>query len=349
MCGRAKPRADKNRGPCARETPKNNRMNEDIDNFLTGQLAHWPTAQHNYAALSRVRVKTLDVDGTAFRVQCNPARIISSAARVDERSIRQRACFLCAANRPAEQEAIRALEGRYDILVNPFPIFPRHLTLAATDHVPQRIAPRLADLLRLARMLPGYTLFYNGPRCGASAPDHAHFQAGSRGFLPIETQWTSLPAERLGGCGHSSLYGLNGDLRRPLVIDTADEAEAAALFHTVCQALPVPPGHAEPMLNLLCWYDTPRWVLVLFPRRRHRPSCYDAPGDGRLLCSPASVDMGGVFILPMEKDFERINAADLRQILSEVCPSAADFDELKQQIRSAWAASTSNPLLKEKP
>ena len=185
-------------------------MNEDIDNFLTGQLAHWPTAQHNYAALSRVRVKTLDVDGTAFRVQCNPARIVSSAARVDERSIRQRACFLCAANRPAEQEAIRALEGRYDILVNPFPIFPRHLTLAATDHVSQRIAPRLADLLRLARMLPGYTLFYNGPRCGASAPDHAHFQAGSRGFLPIETQWTSLPAERLGGCGHSSLYGLNG-------------------------------------------------------------------------------------------------------------------------------------------
>ena len=112
-----------------------------------------------------------------------------------------------------------------------------------------------------------------------------------------------------------------------------------------CQTL----SHAEPMLNLLCWSEGPRWVLILFPRRRHRPSCYDAPGDGRLLCSPASVDMGGVFILPMEKDFERINAADLRQILSEVCPSAADFDELKQRIRSAWAASTSNPLLKEKP
>ena len=184
MCGRAKPRADKNRGPCARETPKNNRMNEDIDNFLTGQLAHWPTAQHNYAALSRVRVKTLDVDGTAFRVQCNPARIVSSAARVDERSIRQRACFLCAANRPAEQEAIRALEGRYDILVNPFPIFPRHLTLAATDHVPQRIAPRLADLLRLARMLPGYTLFYNGPRCGASFRSRPRPFPGGQPRLP---------------------------------------------------------------------------------------------------------------------------------------------------------------------
>lgn len=349
MSERANARADRNRGPYAEGAPKNNRMNEDIDKFLNDQLTAWPTAQRNYAALSRVRVKTLCVDGTTFRVQCNPARIVSSAARVDDHSIRQRTCFLCAANRPAEQEAIRALEGRYDILVNPFPIFPRHLTLAATGHVPQRIAPRLADLLRLARLLPGYTLFYNGPRCGASAPDHAHFQAGNRGFLPIETQWASLPAERLVDCGRSSLYGLDSDPRRPLLIDARDEAEAVTLFHAVCQALPVPPGHAEPMLNLLCWSEGPRWVLILFPRRRHRPSCYDAPGDEHLLCSPASVDMGGVFILPVEKDFERVNAADLRQILGEVCPSAADFDILKQRIRSAQAASSSNPPLKEKP
>lgn len=324
-------------------------MNEDMNQFLQHQLATWPTAQSHYAALSRVRVKTLCVDGTTFRVQCNPARIVSSGARVDEGSIRQRACFLCAANRPPEQQSIRALEGRYDILVNPFPIFPRHLTLAATDHVPQRIAPHLTDLLRLARQLPGYTLFYNGPRCGASAPDHAHFQAGNRGFLPVETQWESCPRQPLAGCGRSLLYAPSGDPRRPLVIDACDETEASALFQTVCQALPVPPGHAEPMLNLLCWYEDRHWVLVLFPRRRHRPSCYDAPGDDRLLCSPASVDMGGVFILPIEKDFERISAADLRQILDEVCLSAADFDQVKRRIQSAAAASAPDPALKEKP
>ena len=323
-------------------------LNQTIHDLLQRQLTDWETAGNNYAALAGVRVKELDVDGTLYKVQFNPARIVSSGAKVDAKSIKARKCFLCPANLPPQQEGV-PFAGHYSILVNPFPIFPRHLTIPETEHVDQRIATRMGDMLQLAQALTDYTIFYNGPRCGASAPDHAHFQAGSRGFLPIETQWTSLLAERLGGCGHSSLYGLNGDLRRPLVIDTADEAEAAALFHAVCQALPVPPGHAEPMLNLLCWYDTPRWVLVLFPRRRHRPSCYDAPGDGRLLCSPASVDMGGVFILPMEKDFERINAADLRQILSEVCPSAADFDELKQQIRSAWAASTSNPLLKEIP
>ena len=334
MCGRAKPRADKNRGPCARETPKNNRMNEDIDNFLTGQLAHWPTAQHNYAALSRVRVKTLDVDGTTFRVQYNPARIVSSAARVDERSIRQRACFLCAANRPAEQEAIRALEGRYDILVNPFPIFPRHLTIPETEHVPQLIGHRFADMLELARELTDFTIFYNGPRCGASAPDHAHFQAGNRGFMPIEADWRTRIGETVVQTECATLYSLDDAPRTTLVIDTDDADEACRFFQTIYHALPVPEGDQEPMMNILALYESSRWTIFVFPRAKHRPACYTAEGDARLLSSPASVDLGGVFITPVEQDFLKITADDVAQILSEVCLSPEAFVLVKEHIRN---------------
>ena len=321
-------------------------MNEDIEAFIDSQLAAWPMARENYAALRGVRVKTLRMDGTGYRIQCNPARIVSSGARVDDRSIRRRACFLCEANRPPEQRGIRVLDGRYELLLNPYPIFPRHLTIASTRHEPQRIAPRVDDLLRLARLLLGYTLFYNGPRCGASAPDHAHFQAGSRGFLPIETQWKEQ-RRRLGGCGQSSLYALDDAPRRTLVIDAGSETEAAALLRTACRALPLPPGHDEPMMNLLCLYEARRWVLFLFPRRKHRPACYDAPGDARLLCSPASVDLGGVFILPVERDFERTDADGLRQILGEVCPTEAEFQTLQQRIQSALAASASETLKQE--
>ena len=174
-------------------------------------------------------------------------------------------------------------------------------------------------MLELARLLTDYTVFYNGPRCGASAPDHAHFQAGSRGFMPIESQWRTLGQTQIDTCGTARLLRLDDAPRHTLVITSPSATDAARLFRRVYDALPVAPGEEEPMLNLLALYEPAGWTLFVFPRRKHRPSCYFAEGDARLLCSPASVDLGGVFILPREEDFLRIGSQEIEEMLNEVC------------------------------
>ncbi|WP_072546670.1 DUF4922 domain-containing protein [Mediterranea massiliensis] len=308
-------------------------MNKEVNDLLARQLATWETARHSYEALTGVRVKELNVRGVPYKVQFNPARIVSSGAKVDAKSIRERRCFLCAANRPAEQEGIPFL-GHYELLVNPFPIFPRHLTIPETEHVPQLIGHRFADMLELARELTDFTIFYNGPGCGASAPDHAHFQAGNRGFMPIEADWRTRIGETVVQTECATLYSLDDAPRTTLVIDTDDADEACRFFQTIYHALPVPEGDQEPMMNILALYESSRWTIFVFPRAKHRPACYTAEGDARLLSSPASVDLGGVFITPVEQDFLKITADDVAQILSEVCLSPEAFVHVKEHIRN---------------
>ena len=300
-------------------------MNQTIHNLLTEQLASWETARNNYAALSGVQVKELNVNGTLYKVQFNPARIVSSGAKVDAKSIKERKCFLCPANIP--------FEGHYNILVNPFPIFPRHLTVPETAHVAQRIAPRFGDMLDLARQLTDYTIFYNGPKCGASAPDHAHFQAGNKGFMPIEQDWRRQVAGKVADYGQATLWWLNDAPRTTLVIESADRKTAIKLFDTVYHSLDIQPGEDEPMMNVLVMYEDNKWIVFVFPRAKHRPACYTAEGDANLLSSPASVDLGGVFITPVEKDFIKITAEDIAQILGEVCLSPADFQKVRKRIQ----------------
>lgn len=307
-------------------------MNETIQKFLTEQLADWETARNNYAALAGVQVRELNVCGVRYKIQFNPARIVSSGAKVDAKSIQERKCFLCPANLPAQQKGI-PFGGHYQILVNPFPIFPRHLTIPDLNHTPQRIEGRLEDMMELARQLTDFTIFYNGPRCGASAPDHAHFQAGNRGFMPIEADWKNQIAGRIADYGKATLYYLNDQPRTTLVIQSSDMASANHLFSLICRLLPEQP-EGEPMLNLLAMYDEGVWTLFVFPRAKHRPACYTAEGDARLLSSPASVDLGGVFITPVEADFHKISPAIMEQILSEVCLSASDFAKLRQDIKN---------------
>lgn len=308
-------------------------MNAEVANLLDRQLSAWETVRTRYAALAGVQARTLEVGGLAYRVQFNPARIVSSGARVDATAIRQRKCFLCAENRPRQQEYLLWKE-HYHLLVNPYPIFPRHFTVADTRHRPQRIAGRLADMLDLARALSDYTIFYNGPCCGASAPDHAHFQAGSKGFLPIERQWRGRAGAPVAVWGKAVLWLPDDAPRNAWVIGSDCPGDAVRLFESFCRALPVEPGEDEPRLNLLAGYDATlsRWTLFLFPRRRHRPACYFAEGDARMVCSPGAVDMGGVFVLPVEADFLRITAGDVAQILGEVCRSQAESRLMIQRI-----------------
>lgn len=300
--------------------------------LFSSQLSSWETARSNYDALSRVKVKEMEIHGCLYKVQFNPARIVSSAAKVDTKSIQERKCFLCPANLPPVQEGI-PFGDHYQILVNPFPIFPRHLTIPELEHVEQRLLPRFGDMLDLADALQDYVVFYNGPRCGASAPDHAHFQAGNKGFLPIEKEWKEKRAERIVSYESATLWALDDYPRATLLIEAGEKKEAMVLFGMVYGAMKQKDNKEEPMMNVLCWKESDRWIVCVFPRAKHRPSCYTAEGDANLLISPASVDMGGVFITPLEKDFEKITASDIADILGEVCLRPADFRSLIERIK----------------
>lgn len=306
-------------------------MKEDIQHLISEQLSSWELAKLNYAALGQVRMKSFRIGDHTYRVQFNPARILSSAAKVDPNSIKERKCFLCPANLPELQKGI-PFGKRYQILVNPYPIFPRHLTIPDLSHTDQRISGRFNDMLELAEELDDFVIFYNGPKCGASAPDHAHFQAGNKGFLPIEKEWKSAEREKLTTIKGASLWHLNNDPRMALIIEATEKEAANAVFDLVYRSLGSLSEEEEPMMNLVIWKEETRWVTCVFPRKKHRPSCYTAEADKNLLISPASVDMGGVFITPQERDFEKITANDITEIIEEVCLSPTDFLKLKQTI-----------------
>ena len=307
-------------------------MNQTIQNLLTEQLTSWETARNNYEDLSTVKVKELDVNGVSYKVQFNPARIVSSGAKVDAKTIKERKCFLCPANLPPVQKGVPFKE-HYNILVNPFPIFPRHLTVPEQAHVDQRITTRMEDMLDLAQALTDYVIFYNGPKCGASAPDHAHFQAGNKGFLPIEKDWRNQIAGKIADFEQATLWYMNDAPRATLVIESSSKENAVHLFDIIYHSLTVKPGEEEPMMNVLALYEDEKWVVFVFPREKHRPACYTAEGEANLLSSPASVDLGGVFITPVEKDFLKITAEDVAQILSEVCVNATDFENIRKRIQ----------------
>ena len=308
--------------------------NKAVAQLLESQLQNWEQARGNYEALASVLVKECKVGPYTYRIQFNPARMVSSGAKVDAKTISQRKCFLCAANRPAVQQEV-PFGTHYSLLINPFPIFPRHLTIPDKKHVDQRIEGRFGEMLQLAEALSDYTIFYNGPRCGASAPDHQHFQAGSRGFMPIETEWKEQGKHMVTRQGAATLWQLDDPVRSTFVLESGKAADAETLFSTVYQSLPVKEGETEPMMNLLALYDTDKWVIFIFPRDKHRPSCYFAEGEAKLLSSPASVDMGGVFITPVEADFHKITAAHIQQILEEVCLPSTEMDKVAQRIRQA--------------
>jgi len=271
-------------------------LNNKVNHLFTEQLNEWELAKKSYNALKQVKTKTLVADNREYKIQFNPARLVSSTAKVDAQSVRERKCFLCKENRPSEQKEI-LFDGRYTILLNPYPIFPRHFTIPAVEHTPQLIATHFVDMLDLAQQLDDYIVFYNGPKCGASAPDHFHFQAGNKGFLPCENY---------------------RDWRNTLRIESDNKQEMFQGFQQIYNAMENKQEDGEPMMNILSWYENAKWVVCIFPRKKHRPLCYYAEGETNLLISPAAVDLGGVFITPLEKDFEKITAEDIIQILNEV-------------------------------
>lgn len=301
-------------------------MQQQVHDLIDRQLRDWSTAQENYAALGRVSLRGFEIAGRSVVVmQCNPERRRSSGASIDAASLKARPCFLCKEHQPVEQETIE-WEGRYKIQVNPYPIFPDHLTISALEHTPQSIAgSRIDDMLNLARMLDDFVLFYNGPRCGASAPDHMHFQAGNKGFMPLcdevmdDMLWTP---EHLLLTSKEGFLGFTDQLGRNLfMIKASERVVASLLFARLQLAMILASGeNDEPMQNVLCWWDdaTSNYHIVVFPRSKHRPQCY-GEGEGQMLISPASVDMGGVWAIAREQDFEKITDEQVQAIYDELC------------------------------
>lgn len=318
----------------------------NLTDLFREQLETWVQARDNYEALKKVKTKELMVSGFPFKVQFNPARIVSSAAKVDAKSIQERKCFLCKENRPAVQKGLDYINNpdnadHYTVLINPFPIFPKHLTIPLIKHQDQLIYGHFDAMLNLAAELTQYTLFYNGPKCGASAPDHFHFQAGNRGFLPLESQLDKLEKEIIFKSRLTSLCEVKSGINGMLLMESSSKEEFISVFNKIYSLLEVKEGESEPMLNILCWYNGDVnggvnegvWTTALFIRSKHRPSHFFAEGDANILLSPASVDLGGVFITPLEKDFDKISAKDIKEILEEVCISFEELHHLVNKIK----------------
>lgn len=294
-------------------------LQTSIKQLFEAQMRDWPLAAKNFADLARVEVRTFAFDGFPVRVQCNPARVVSSAAKVDAATIAARPCFLCAHNRPSEQAAVAC--GDWEVLVNPFPIFPQHFTLVHKQHQPQEIAAHIADFLDFVRRLPDYVVFYNGPRCGASAPDHLHFQAGTKAFLPLIGDYFRLKAARarlVDTTGLARTFELDGYLRTVFCIEGKRNDALQVAFLKLYNTLLSEPL-VEPMMNLVACCEQECIYLFVLPRRAFRPWQYAAENpENQLLVSPAAVEMAGVFVTPNPAHFAKITAADIVDIFDQI-------------------------------
>ncbi|MFA5818534.1 MAG: DUF4922 domain-containing protein [Bacteroidales bacterium] len=295
-------------------------FSEKVSGLFSSQMREWDLARVNYLQIKRVKTRILDLSGFEILVQFNPERIRSSAANVDAKSIGARPCFLCSKNRPSQQRGL-TFKRSLTVLVNPFPIFPRHLTIHSELHTDQRILQNFGSMLSLAEAIPDYVIFYNGPQCGASAPDHLHFQAGNRGFLPIETDFSGGKFTTLiSGKPGVKIWNWSGYLRGIVTLSGSESEKLISVFnHFFKKFSAFQPDKPEPMLNILAYYNPDGWVVHLIPRKLHRPTQFFEEGIDQILLSPASVDLGGVIITPREEDFNKINASDIADIFNQVC------------------------------
>jgi len=309
-------------------------LNEWAENLFNKQRSGWPFLRENLEGLENIHVKEIDLGHISVKVQYNPNRIKSSSAKVDPESISKRRCFLCPEFLPRQQRGV-LMNNNYLLLVNPYPIFPRHFTIPAIDHIPQSIADHFSDLLDISRMMSGYTVFYNGPRCGASAPDHMHFQAGNRGLLPIESEFSNLKgkySDIVYSDGKVEVIAVKDYPGKFVSVESGSQEKIEVVFNALYKILE--DGSEEPMINILVNYSEGKWRVIIFPRDKHRPRQFYEEADKRILISPASVDFGGVCITPRKEDFERIDSVSLKSIFDQVSVSEEGFRSLILQLKN---------------
>lgn len=302
-------------------------MKQDrIHKFVGDQLSQWPLACDNFRALKDVSVREVEIGGLTVKLQFNPARIVSSAAKTSKEELAKRRCFLCRENRPAEQIMLR-FEGRkgkkYDILVNPYPIFPDHLVIAKSKHTDQSIWHRYIDMLDLSKKYSGYTFFYNGPKCGASAPDHHHFQGAPKGLMPLENDMNasvdnSEILEYITSVQDASLYHYKKFTSGVFFLRAETSKSAAKLFYRLLDCADILEGDIEPRINLFSWWQDGEYRSIVVFRRSHRSHHYFSEGPDHLTMSPGCADMGGVFIVPVPEEYEKMTPELLAELVEEV-------------------------------
>ena len=304
-----------------------------LQRFFNRQLEKWEAARLRYRELKNVKTKELPVGTTSLIAQFNPARLVSTGAKMDARTLAERPCFLCEANRP-EVQMKKQIDGKYELLVNPFPILPTHFTIPSQKHQPQRIKNMYGEIYRLLEEYPELLVFYNGPESGASAPDHAHLQAGTSGIVPLQTAWQLLSRALTAVISLSEdegIFTINEYFTNALLIRTRSQETGERLFRRLYNALPE--HDPEPMMNIVAWKGEEHLNMVIFPRKKHRPSCYSATGEQQYIISPGALDMAGLMIIPRREDFDRITSEKALSIMHEVTLDDTTFEEVLERLK----------------
>jgi SpoIID/LytB domain protein len=318
--------------------------------FFHRQLQTWPEVRQRYRDLQQVETRELVTDTITLQAQWNPARIGSTGAKIDGKSIAERPCFLCAKNRPQAQMH-RMVDGKYELLVNPFPILPVHFTLPTMKHQPQRILSMYDEMLKLAERNTDLTILYNGPSCGASAPDHAHLQAVSSGCLPLQQSWQRLSrnlSEVIKDEEDNGIWQVVDYPAAAFVICSYNKSVGERLFRRLYDCLPPAEDQMEPMMNIIMWRSGDAVLSVVLPRRKHRPDCYTATGDVQYIISPGAVDMGGLIITPREQDFRRVTPELILNIYHELSLTQEQMQQVVERVKSL-KYKVENLRMKEQP
>lgn len=314
-----------------------------ISRFFNRQLEMWEDARHRFRDLKHVEVRQLS---DQLKVQFNPARIVSTGAKIDKHTLDERPCFLCERNRPKEQMT-KQIDDHFQLLVNPFPILPVHFTIPATKHQPQSIYRHYGEMHRLLSLHSELMVFYNGPKCGASAPDHLHFQAGTSGVLPLQTNWQRLSrnlTDVISLTDEEKISVLRDFLVPAFVIISKSEDSDEELFHRLYRSMPMRGDESEPMMNIIAWRKGDEFISVVIPREKHRPDAYFAKGEAQMMVSPGALDMAGLIITPREEDFSKINLDKATALLRECGISAEKMEAIVSNLKASAATAHEHPL-----
>ena len=308
-----------------------------ISRFFNRQMEKWADARHRFRDLKHVETHQLS---DQLKVQWNPARIVSTGAKIDKKTLVDRPCFLCDKNRPKEQIS-KQIDERFLLLVNPFPILPVHFTIPARKHQPQSIYKNYGEMHRFLSLHSELMVFYNGPKCGASAPDHLHFQAGTSGILPLQANWQRLSRNL------TDIISLNDDEKIALIHDfvvpafviiSKSEDSDEALFQRLYKSMPVRGDETEPMMNIIAWRKGDEYISVVIPREKHRPEAYFAEGDAQMMVSPGALDMSGLIITPREEDFRKLTEESATAILQECGVSTDKMNSIVTKLKASKEA-----------
>ena len=315
-----------------------------ISRFFNRQLEKWDDARHRFRDLKHVETKKLSEE---VRLQFNPARIVSTGAKIDKKTLGERPCFLCDKNRPKEQMS-QQIDERFHLLVNPFPILPVHFTIPARKHQPQAIYKNYGEMHRFLSLHSELMVFYNGPKCGASAPDHLHFQAGTSGILPLQANWQRLSRNL------TDIISLNDEEKIAVVRDfivpafviiSKSEESDETLFHRLYKSMPMRGDETEPMMNIIAWRKEDEYISVVIPREKHRPEAYFAEGDAQVMVSPGALDMSGLIITPREEDFHKLTEESATTILQECGISTEKMNSIVTKFKTSKEAETETATL----